>query len=121
MANSSFMPPPSPQPRRKESGLGIAAFLIGLASAGLELILVIAAGVFEATTPGGLGQESTQAILLGFGMLAGLGLALLGMLLAMVALFDAERGKIFALLGLLCCGMVLAGVLLIAAIGMLAQ
>jgi hypothetical protein len=116
------MPQPSaPPPRRRESGLGIAAFLIGLASAGLELILVVAAGVLEATAPGSVHEESTQAIVLGFGILAGLGLALLGMLLAMVAVLDPHRGKVFAVLGLLCCGMVLAGVLLIAAIGMLAK
>lgn len=50
-------------------------------------------------------------------ILGGLALAVLGLLMGIVALLDKRRSKVFALLGVLCSGMVLASVALLLILG----
>jgi hypothetical protein len=100
---------------RKESGLGIASFLIGLISAVAEVGMIAMAVMLAAS--GVVDEQSPQTILVGLGILGGLALAVLGLLMGIVALLDKRRSKVFALLGVLCSGMVLASVALLLILG----
>ena len=103
--------------QRRESGLGIASFLIGLVAGALELGLIIVAVVLATSSHGGMNQQSPQAILLGLGILGGLALAVLGLLAGIVAMLDKRRSRRFAILGAFCSGMVLATVALLLIVG----
>ena len=58
---------------QKHSGLGIASFMTSVASGGLLLLVFLIAGVMEASTPGGIDEESLGAIVLGWLLFAFLG------------------------------------------------
>jgi hypothetical protein len=108
---------PKAPAERKESGLGIASFLIGLVAGAMELVLIAIAAVMATSSPGGMDEKSPQAIVLGLGILAGLALAILGLLTGIVAMLDRRRAKVFAILGVLCSGMVLLCVALLLIVG----
>ena len=84
----------------KHSGLGVASFSLAMVVLVLTFIIIIIAGVMEASTPGGMDDESTAVIMVGF--------AIIGMLIANVVafglgvggVFQKERKKLFAILGL---------------------
>src|SRR5690606_31028458 len=82
----------------KHSSLGIASFSVSvLAGVGLFL-LVPAAGVLEATTPGGIDETAPVTIVLGLLMFGCLFLALLAGGLGIGALFQSNCKKLFAVL-----------------------
>ena len=83
----------------RHSGFGIASFVLGLFLALLEFGLFAAAGVMEASTPGGMDENAPATIAIGLAMLAGIALCLLGLLLGVVSLFDGRR-KAFGVLGI---------------------
>jgi hypothetical protein len=84
----------------KHSGLGIASFamsvLIGL---GLFAMFVVA-GVMEATTPGGIPDDSGAAIVVGLAIIGLFMLDVVAVVLGVVGLCQANRRKLFAALGL---------------------
>ena len=94
----------------KHSGFGIASFAIGILSGLAEFAMVVIAGVMEASTPGGVNEEAPAVILLGLCLIGG-GLALLGIVLGIVGLVQANRSKIFAVLGLVFNALVILGVI----------
>jgi hypothetical protein len=106
-------------PEMKHSGFGIASFIIAIAAGVLEFILIGVASVLEATTPGGLDEESPEAILLGLGMIGGLCAAMLGVGLGLAGIGQRRRNKVFAVLGLVSGIVVFVGVLSLIVIGML--
>lgn len=83
----------------KHSGFGIASFIISI-SVGLLLFLVLAiGGILDASTPGGMDEQSIQAVLVGLSMIALLFFAFVAAALGIVGLFQKERKKLFAILG----------------------
>ena len=101
--------------RPKRSALGIASFAIGIVSGIWEFIAVIAAGVMVAS--GDFDKESAKVILLGLGILAGMGLAVLGGIFGIAALCMPGRDKLFATLGLIFNALVLLGIIGLMVIG----
>jgi hypothetical protein len=84
---------------QKHSGIGIASFITSIVSGILIFLLIVIAGVMEASTPGGMDEESASAVVVGLFLFAFLGLALVALALGIGGLFQKERKKIFAILG----------------------
>jgi hypothetical protein len=107
-----FEPRPLPH-----SGLGIASFVIALCGALLMVLVIVVAGILGSTRPGAFKADSSAAMILGFAII-GLCLAMLvGIVLGVVALFQAERAKLFAILGLSIGGAVLFGMCFLMMLG----
>ncbi|MFP4173662.1 MAG: hypothetical protein ACLFV4_12195 [Candidatus Hydrogenedentota bacterium] len=103
---------------RKHSGLGIASFITSLVSGFFLLIMFGVAGVMETTTPGGIDEESAEAMIVGLFIFAFLGLSLVALGLGIAGLAQNDRRKIFALLGTIFSGVSIIGTLLIMIIGL---
>ena len=88
----------------RHSGMGIAAFVTSLVAAMLMLVLFAIAGVIETGTPGGIDEESPQAVLIGAGMVAVLGVQLVAGGLGLAGMLQRDRRKAFAVLGTLIAG-----------------
>jgi len=111
--------PYQPYPENKHSGMGVASFIIGLGIGLLELAMVIAAAVMESQAgPSGLDEKSPAAIILGLVLLTGLLVALLGAGLGAAACLQANRKKIFGILGILINGMILLVVVGLMVVGL---
>ena len=106
-------------PPMRHSGFGIASFVIAIGAGLLEFALVVAAGVVEASTPGGMDENSPVAILLGLGLFGGLFAAFVGVVFGIAGVCQSDRRKVFAVLGLVFCSAVLLGVLGLMVIGLL--
>lgn len=99
------------------SGWGISSFIVSLvANIGLALTL-LASGVADLTTPGGLDKDSLAAGLLGLLLLAMLGGLLISLILGIVGSVQQRRRKIFAILGTVFSGVGLVGGILLILIG----
>jgi hypothetical protein len=105
----------------KHTGVGIASFIISVISGLMLIVLVIIAGVMEASSPDGLDEESTDAIIVGLGLIGFMFGALLGLVLGIVGVFQSRRKKIFAILGMLLGGLTFFGVLGLMVIGLAAE
>jgi hypothetical protein len=81
---------------QKHSELGIASFIISIVSGIFAFMLFVIAGIMEASTPGGMDEESAGAIITGLFLIASLGLSLLTLGLSIGGLMQKERKKIFA-------------------------
>lgn len=110
--------PPFPSvPPLKYSGLGIASLVIALVAGFSELVLVGYAGYLEATTPGGMDEDSVTAVMVGLSMLAaGLGSAF-GLALGIGGIVQKDRKNLFAILGVVFNAFVLLGTVLLVVIG----
>lgn len=84
---------------QEHSGLGIASFITSVATGGLLLSVSLIAGVMEASTPGGIDEESPGVIVLGVLVFALLGAAVVALGLGVSGLFQKDRMKVFAVLG----------------------
>jgi len=84
---------------KKHSGLGIASFITSIVSGLLIFLLIVVAGVMEASTPGGIDEESAGAVMVGLFLFAFLGAALVALGLGIAGLLQKERKKLFAILG----------------------
>jgi len=102
------------------SGMGIASFIMAIAVGIGAFALVIAAGVIEASTPGGMDEESPIAIIIGLGIFGVMGLNLVGVGLGIGGLVQSERSKIFAYLGLAGNAMVILGICGLMCVGLAA-
>jgi mannose/fructose/N-acetylgalactosamine-specific phosphotransferase system component IIC len=93
-------PVPQASPPPKHSGLGIGSFIMAILS-GIEIFVMIAvATYFAAQNPDQFNEESPQAIIVGLGIFAGMGLAVIGLGLGIAGLAQPNRIKLFAILGL---------------------
>lgn len=90
-------------------GLGVSSLVIGVIVLVGEFAAVVAAGVM-AMQPGGVDEESPQAVILGLAMMVGLMLAIVGLVLGIVGAASATQHKVFSIIGLLINGLVLLGV-----------
>jgi hypothetical protein len=104
-------------PKQKHSGLGIASFVISILAGVAIFLLVAAAGVLEATTPGGMDEKAPAAILLGLGIIALVLLDLVALALGIAAFFQADRNKIFAILGTIFSAVMIVGTVALIAYG----
>ena len=83
----------------KNSGIGIASFVISITVGVLILVTISIVGVIDSSTPGGIDEVSAEAILLGFGLIGLLIIDLVALGLGIGALFQKEKKKILAILG----------------------
>jgi len=81
---------------RKHSGLGISSFVISLVGGFAMFLLFCVAGFMETTTPGGIDESSGVAVVLGLGLAIG-------------ALTQKNRKKVFSILGLVFNAVVIVG------------
>ena len=102
----------------KQSGLGIVSFGIGMASGLLAITLVVIAGMLEVSTPGGMDEESPQAILVGFGLFGVVAMNFLGLGLGFAGLVQPSRSRALAVLGLMANMLVVFGLCGLMALGL---
>jgi len=100
------------------SGLGIASLILGVLCGVGAFGLLVAAGVMESSTPGGMNEESPAAIVLGLALFAVMGLCLMGGLLGIFGVVQSQRKKVFAILGLAANGLVFFGLVGIILLGL---
>ena len=93
MAGETFL-------EKKHSGLGISSFIVSIATGVSMFLLFIAAGMMEISTPGGIDEDSVGAMLVGLFLFAFLLLSVLAIGLGIAALFQRDRKKLFAVLGI---------------------
>jgi hypothetical protein len=101
----------------KHSGIGITAFIISLAMAIIAFVIVIIAGVIEASSPGGMDESSAAAVVVGLLIIGCLLIQLAALGLGIAGLIQKNRKKIFAVLGTVFSGMTLVGVVFLMLVG----
>jgi len=106
------------QEPRKHSGLGIASFILAIFAGFTAFALVVTAGVLEASTPGGIDDESPVAIIIGLSLFAIIGVNLLGIALGVAGIFQPNRYRTFPVLGILFNLMLIMAFLLLVVIGL---
>lgn len=94
--------------------------MIGILAGLIEIAIVAIAGMIEVSTPGGMDENSPEAILIGLGLFAGLGVAILGIGLGIGGLMQ-RRKKLFAVLGVLISLFVTCGVAGLLVLGLMAE
>jgi hypothetical protein len=101
------------------SGLGIASLAIGLIAGAVEFLNLVVAGVMAQKQGGELDENSTEAIMVGLVLFAGLFFALIGGVLAIIGLVQSNRAKGYAIAGLVINSLVGLGMLGIIVLGLL--
>ena len=84
----------------KYSRLGIASFVMSVLVGMSMFAMFVVAGIMEASSPGGIQEESAQAVILGLVVFGLLFLDLLALSLGIAGLCERNRRKLFAVLGL---------------------
>ena len=84
----------------RHSGFGIVSFILSMGSGLLSVAMVVVAGVMEASTPGGMSEDDPMVVLVGLGILAGGFAMLISTIFGIAGLFQHNRKKVFAILGL---------------------
>ncbi len=82
----------------KQSGLGIASFILAIVSVVGVIFSIGYVGYLDATEPARLETE-TSMMMVGFGILFFLLLALIGLVLGIIGLFQKTRRRTFAGIG----------------------
>ncbi len=108
----------SVEPRKKLNWLGITSLGMGLLVGLLELVLIVLAGV--RTNAAGGTMSETEAMMIGFGILGGLIMALVGGAVGFGSLFIRGREKISGWIGVTINAVIVLGVLALLVIGLLA-
>lgn len=101
-----------------QSGLGIASLILSIVSALAIFLLVVLAGVVESTTPGGMDENSAEAMLIGLLLFAFMGAALLGLGLGIGGLLQQNRAKTLAIVGTVVSAITLVGSVSIILLGL---
>ncbi len=98
---ATFLPQQSATAEPRHSGVGITSFALSMLS-GISLFALFGvAGYLESQSPAGMSEEDPTTMLLGVALL-GAGMAqFLAFILGAVGLFQPNRKKIFAILGLI--------------------
>ena len=84
---------------QKHSGVGIASFILSIC---MFLIIIGAFGYVayqEVNTPGGIKEESAEAIVVGLAVIGCCALLMIGLILGVVGIFQKYRRKLFPILG----------------------
>ena len=103
---------------KKHSGIGITSFIMSIAGGVLTFILVVIAGVMEASAPGGMNEESVGAVLVGLCLFGFMFLCLVALGLGIAGLCQQDRNKIFAILGTIFSAMTIIGTIGLVIIGL---
>jgi uncharacterized membrane protein len=103
---------------QKHSGLGVASFITSLVSGILLFLLIVIAGVIEASTPGGMDEKSAAAVIVGLFMIFFLGASLVALGLGIGGLIQKDRKKIFAILGTVFAAITFLGTILLMMVGL---
>lgn len=101
----------------RHSGMGIASFVISLVGAAAMLALFVVAGMIALSTPGGVDEESMQAMVLGAMIVALFAVELVALGLGIAGVVQRGRRKAFAVLGLVFAGATLVGTTVLLAAG----
>ena len=103
---------------QKHSGLGIASFITSIFSGICLFLTFVAAGVMEASTPGGIDETSPLAVFVGLCMFAFLFIALVALGLGIAGIVQRDRIKLFAWLGTIFSACSLLGTISLILIGL---
>ena len=90
------LPPPQPS---SPNFLGITSFVIAIINVIGSFLMLIVAGIIETSTPGGVSEDSTIALIIGLLAIACLLLGLIGMGIGVAGILVRHRQKVFAILG----------------------
>lgn len=115
---SPVQPVMVPQPQEMpHSGLGIASFAITLFAGVFMVMAIVLAGVMEATTPGGIDEESPATVIVGLSIMLLMLLQVVAFGLGIAGAFQKFRKKLFVILGIIFSGMAVIGTIGLIAIG----
>ncbi|MNZ74919.1 hypothetical protein D3C78_933840 [compost metagenome] len=123
---------------QKQSGLGIASFVLGLVSIILIIIAIVLGSLFAAqVTDSGLtpteaadpavveqtleemdSSAFVQIILASIFIFGALGLAFVGLILGLIGVFSKHRRKTFSIIGLILNGILVVGAIVLLVIGL---
>jgi hypothetical protein len=101
----------------KHSGLGIASLITSIVAAMLVFLVLLVAGVLEASSEGGIDEESPLAVAIGLSLLAFLGVALAALGMGIGGLLQKNRKKVCAVLGTVFSALTLVGTLSLMVLG----
>ena len=85
--------------KQKNSGFGMASFIMSITIGILLFVLLAIAGILSAGTPGGMDKQSVQAVAIGLSIMALLFFTIVSTVFGVVGLFQKDRKKLFAVLG----------------------
>lgn len=105
-------------PAIKHSGIGIASFVMSLGILIVTFVLVVIAGMMEASTPGGINEESPAAIMLGLAIIGMVVLNVIAFGLGIGTMFQSDRKKLFGVLGMTFSGLTIVGIISLIMFGM---
>jgi hypothetical protein len=104
----------------RHSGLGISSFVLSVIIGVLMFCLFVIAGVIEQTTPGGMDEEAVSTMLVGLFLIGFMVLDVVAIGLGIAGLFQANRRKLFAILGVVFASITLLLTGLLMVIGLMA-
>lgn len=104
--------------RPKHSGLGVASFCISMLTGAVVFAMIVIATMMELASPDGMDEESPAAIVLGLVLLAGILVAFISAVLGFVSCFQADRTKVFGILGAVIGGTITFATLALIAVGL---
>ena len=85
--------------RSGQSRMGVASLAISIVNIITTFILFLIAGVLEASTPGGVDENSAAAVILGFCTIGTVGVNLVSIGLGIAAILQKQRIRICAFIG----------------------
>jgi hypothetical protein len=95
---------------KPHSQLGIASLALSVFAGFFLFVAVMIAGIMETTRKGGMDETSNAAAILGLAILGLLGLEAIAGVLGLVGLFQTDRKRIFAVIGLFLSAMAFLGI-----------
>jgi hypothetical protein len=101
----------------QQSGLGIASLVISIIAALVIAVPLILAAILMAQNPN-IPEDDPQVAALGCGMILGLLLAALAGILGLIGLFQPDRGKTCAALGVIISGVEICGMIGLIVLGL---
>ncbi|WP_314002617.1 hypothetical protein [uncultured Paenibacillus sp.] len=114
------------QPARRQSGLGIASFIIGVVCviSLIASIVIATASVMDFVSPDGTFDESMMAsegagalMMVGIVIMGSLALSFAGLILGIIGCVQKNRRKVFATIGVILNGLLLVGFIGLMVIG----
>lgn len=100
----------------KHSRMGIASLALAILVGVLVFVIIAGAGVLEASTPGGMNEDSPLVVLIGFAIIGCLLANLVG--LGLAGMIQRRCKKLFAILGAIFNGLVVLVVLAVIVLGL---
>ena len=85
--------------RNGQSRLGIASLSLAIFNILITFIIFLIAGVWEASAPGGVDEDSAAPIILGLSLFACIGINLLSMRLGIAGIVQKQRERICIFIG----------------------